>query len=133
MPAPLSRIHSEYHICCMPEGPAKAMAPTTIGNHASVNQSLGRGDPPPNATVPLSVSQRSPQLPTMEAMIADPITRIDTNTVSTDSTTRYTYLTIVSTTPTTSRPTTATGYQPNRPLVRFSIDCAPTAMWPGQM
>ena len=41
MPAPLSRSHSVYHICCMPDGPAKASAPTTIGKNAG-GEGLGR-------------------------------------------------------------------------------------------
>ena len=76
MPAPLSRSHSVYHICCMPDGPAKASAPTTIGKNAAVNASSGIPDV--NATVPASVSPRSLKLPTNAPTIADPMTSTPT-------------------------------------------------------
>jgi hypothetical protein len=73
-----------YHICCIPDGPANAREPTMSGNHVAVNQSESKN---PNENVPVTVDETSPQLPTIEAMIADPITRIEMNVVRTFSTT----------------------------------------------
>ena len=83
MPAPLSRSHSVYHICCMPDGPANASAPTTIGKNAAVNASSGIPDV--NATVPTRVSPRSLRLPTNAPTIADPITSTPTRKASSPS------------------------------------------------
>ena len=80
MPAPLSRSHSVYHICCMPEGPANASAPTTAGKKAAVKAS--DGIQVSKRMVPTSVSPRSLRLPTIAPTIADPITRTPTANAS---------------------------------------------------
>ena len=75
MPAPLSRSHSVYHICCIPEGPAKAMAPTMSGKSAAawgpLIASCGKY---PKANRPVIVAHTNPRLPTSAAMIVEPIT-----------------------------------------------------------
>ena len=83
MPAPLSRSHSVYHICCMPDGPAKASAPTTIGKNAAVNASSGM--PVSKRTVPTRVSPRSAKLPTKAPTMAEPITSTPTRKASSPS------------------------------------------------
>ena len=72
IPAPLSRNCSVYHICCIPDGPANAIEPTTIGNQASDNALSGMN---PIANMPARVWARSSQLPTIAAMIDVPTTR----------------------------------------------------------
>jgi hypothetical protein len=51
----------------MPDGPANAMDPTTIGNQTEENISDGRY---PNANMPPRVLPRSAQLPTIDAAAA---------------------------------------------------------------
>jgi len=80
MPAPLSRSHSVYHICCMPDGPAKAIDPTRIGNQAAVTAACGM--PKSKRTRPTSTSPRSERLPTMAATIAEPMTSTPTRKAS---------------------------------------------------
>ena len=76
MPAPLSRSQSVYHICCIPEGPAKARAPTMSGKSVAA---LGPVSTPsgtyPKANRPVIVVHTNARLPTSAATIAEPITR----------------------------------------------------------
>ncbi len=83
IPAPLSRSHSVYHICCMPDGPAKASAPTTTGKNAAVKASDGIHVS--KRTVPARVTPRSCMLPTIAPTIAEPITRTPTANASSPS------------------------------------------------
>nr|BFE88096.1 hypothetical protein GCM10020093_106970 [Planobispora longispora] len=62
-----------YHICCMPEGPAKAHAPTMTGNQAAVMASCGKY---PKWNMPVIVLTTSSQVPTMAATTAVPSTSV---------------------------------------------------------